>query len=86
MNVSLTPEFEQLVQEKVNSGRYQSASEVISEGLRLLEEQDNIRHMRIEKLRSQIAIGIEQGEQGEVFDGEEVVRELLEEINQAEQV
>ncbi|NES19538.1 MAG: type II toxin-antitoxin system ParD family antitoxin [Symploca sp. SIO3E6] len=86
MNVSLTPEFEQFVQEKVKSGRYQSASEVIREALRLLEEQDKIRQMRIEKLRSQIAIGIEQSDRGEVFDGEEVVRELLEEINQAEQV
>ncbi|NEP60140.1 MAG: type II toxin-antitoxin system ParD family antitoxin [Symploca sp. SIO2G7] len=86
MNVSLTPELEQFVQEKVKSGRYQSASEVIREALRLLEEQDKILQMQIEKLRSQIAIGIEQGNQGEVFDGEEVVREMLEEINQAEQV
>ncbi|NET62711.1 MAG: type II toxin-antitoxin system ParD family antitoxin [Symploca sp. SIO2E6] len=86
MNVSLTPEFEQFVQEKVKSGRYQSASEVIREALRLLEEQDKISQMRIEKLRSQIAIGIEQSDRGEVFDGEEVVRELLEEINQGEQV
>lgn len=79
MNVSLTPELEQFVQEKVKSGRYQSASEVIREALRLLEQQDKIRLMRIEKLRSQIAIGIEQSERGEVFDGEEVARELLEE-------
>lgn len=36
MNVSLTPELEQYVQEKVSSGLYYSASEVIREGLRLL--------------------------------------------------
>jgi antitoxin ParD1/3/4 len=40
MNVSLTPELEQLVQEKVKSGRYLSASEVVREALRLLEERD----------------------------------------------
>ncbi|MGK7874301.1 MAG: type II toxin-antitoxin system ParD family antitoxin [Xenococcaceae cyanobacterium] len=85
MNVSLTPELEEFVQEKVKSGRYQSASEVISEALRLFEEQSKIRQMQIEKLRAEVAIGIEQAERGEVFDGEEVVRELLEEINQAEQ-
>ncbi len=78
MNASLTPELEQFVQEKVKSGRYQSASEVIREAWHLLEEQDKIRQMRIEKLRSQIAIAIEQSERGEVFDGEEVARELLE--------
>ncbi len=78
MNVSLTPELEQFVHEKVKSGRYLSASEVIREALRLLEEKDNIRQMRIEKLRQEVAIGIEQSDKGEVFDGEEVVRELLE--------
>src|SRR5205085_11483455 len=38
MNVSLTPELEKFVQSRVASGRYQTASEVIREGLRLLEE------------------------------------------------
>ena len=40
MNVSLTPELEQYVQEKVSSGLYYSASEVIREGLRLLKERE----------------------------------------------
>jgi antitoxin ParD1/3/4 len=35
MNVSLTPELEQFVQTKVQSGRYNSASEVVREALRL---------------------------------------------------
>ena len=41
MNVSLTPELEKLVQEKVASGLYQTASEVVREGLRLLKERDD---------------------------------------------
>ncbi|MGK7901560.1 MAG: type II toxin-antitoxin system ParD family antitoxin [Hormoscilla sp.] len=85
MNVLLTSELEEFVQEKVNTGKYQSASEVIIVALQLLEQQDRIRQMRIDKLRAEIAIGIEQGDRGEVFDGEDVVRELLEEIDQAEQ-
>lgn len=80
MNVSLTPELEKFVRQKVNSGRYLSVSEVITEALRLLEERDLQRQMRIEKLRSEVAVGIEQSDRGEVFDGEEVVAELLEEI------
>ncbi len=82
MNVSLTPELEQLVHEKVKSGRYLSASEVVREALRLLEERDRIRETRINALRSEIAVGIEQGDRGEVIDGEEVFRELREEIRQ----
>jgi antitoxin ParD1/3/4 len=60
-------------------------TEVIREALLLLDQQDKVRQMRIEKLRHEIAIGIEQAERGDVFDGEEVVRELLEEIDTAEQ-
>ena len=51
MNVSLTPEPEQLVQQKVKSGRYLSASEVVREALRLLHEQDQLRELRLERLR-----------------------------------
>ena len=43
MNVSLTPELEKFVGAKVESGRYTSASEVVREALRLLEEHDAIR-------------------------------------------
>jgi antitoxin ParD1/3/4 len=82
MNVSLTPELELLVHEKVKSGRYLSASEVVREALRLLEERDRIRETRLLALRSEIAVGIEQGDKGEVIDGEEVFRELREDIRQ----
>ena len=40
MNVSLTPQLENFVQEKVRSGRYRSASEVVREALRLFEERE----------------------------------------------
>ena len=43
MNVSLTPELEQFVQSKVENGRYNSASEVVREALRLLEEHEKMR-------------------------------------------
>lgn len=85
MNVSLTPELEQFVHTKVNSGRYLSASEVVREALRLLEERDRLREIRIETLRQEIAIGIKQSDRGDVFDGEEVIQELLGEIDQARQ-
>lgn len=69
MNVSLTPELEQFVHNKVKSGRYLSASEVVREALRLLEERDRLREIRLETLRKEIAIGVEGSDRGEAFDG-----------------
>jgi antitoxin ParD1/3/4 len=66
MNVSLTPELEQLVQRKVQSGRYLSASEVVREALRLLEERDQLRELQLEELRRFVAVGVEQADRGEV--------------------
>ncbi len=65
MNVSLTPELENLVNEKVKSGLYNSASEVIRESLRLLQEQDELRRIRKDELRREIMLGVEQIRRGE---------------------
>jgi antitoxin ParD1/3/4 len=66
MNVSLTPELERFVIQKVESGKYQTASEVIRDGLRLLLERDEVHQKRLDELRREIAIGVEQGDQGKV--------------------
>ncbi len=65
MNVSLTPELENLVNEKVKSGLYNSASEVIRESLRLLQEQDMLKEIRRSELRREIMLGVEQIRNGE---------------------
>jgi antitoxin ParD1/3/4 len=83
MNVSLTPELEELITQKVSSGMYHSASEVIREALRLLKEQDELRQFRLEQLRKEIAIGIDQGNRGQVKPAEEVFRRLRERNKQA---
>ena len=61
MNVNLTPELEELVRRKVASGRYSSASEVVREALRLMEEQDQYRAVRVEQLRADIKQGLDSG-------------------------
>jgi antitoxin ParD1/3/4 len=73
MNVSLTPELEQFVARKVGTGMYQTASEVIREGLRLLKERDQ----RLESLRRDVRAGFEAVDRGE-FSGydESNIREL----------
>ena len=62
MNVSLTPQLEALVKSKVESGLYGSASEVMREALRLLDEHDRLRAMRLEELRAEIQKGLDSGE------------------------
>jgi antitoxin ParD1/3/4 len=64
VNVSLTPELEQLVNRKVSSGMYQTASEVVREGLRLLAERDQ----RLKSLRSDIRAGFATVGRGEYTD------------------
>ncbi len=59
MNVSLTPQLEAMIRERVDSGRYASASEVVREGLRLLEERE-----RREHLRALLAVGEDDERQG----------------------
>jgi len=85
MNISLTPELEQFIDSTVKKGRYSSPSEVIQAALRLLEEREMERLRRLEELRKEIAIGIEHSDQGDIFDGEEVIRQLRQEIRQSEQ-
>ena len=62
MNISLTPQLESLVKNKVESGLYGSASEVMRDALRLLEERDRRNLLRVEELRREIKKGFDSGE------------------------
>ena len=62
MNISLTPQLEELVKSKVESGLYGSASEVMRDALRLLEERDRLRDLRLKELRAEIKKGLDSGE------------------------
>lgn len=61
MNVNLTPQLEELVRAKVASGLYTSASEVVREALRLLEEQDRLREAKLGQLQSEVRRGLDSG-------------------------
>ncbi len=64
MNVSLPPELERLVDEKVASGLYDSASDVVRDALRLMRERDEVRALSVEELRRDILVGLQDLEQG----------------------
>ena len=76
LNVSLTPALEQFVQSRVASGLYQTASEVVREGLRMLEERERARDAALEELRAKIRRGADQADRGELLDGEAVFEEI----------
>ena len=62
--------------EKLKTGMYQTASEVVREGLRLLRDHDVLKQRQMEELRQRIAIGTQQAERGEVVDGAEAFKRL----------
>lgn len=66
MNVSLTRQLQGFIEKRVRTGKYQTASEVVREGLRLLEDRDAERAMRLRRLREEIQVGLDQVERGEV--------------------
>jgi antitoxin ParD1/3/4 len=71
MNVSLTPELERFVQDKVNSGMYTSASEVVRESLRLLHTHDGLQAQRINQLNQAIDVGLQQLNSGQKIPARE---------------
>jgi len=77
VNVSLTPELEEFIQERVGTGRYTSASEIVREALRLLQDRDELRRLRMDELRAKVAAGIDSLDRGEGVDGDAAIDETL---------
>ena len=76
LNVSLTPQLEELVRQKVSSGHYNSASEVVREALRLMNTYEDVRAATLTRLRADVEAGWQQVEEGKVsdFDPETIKR------------
>ena len=74
MNVNLSHQLEDMVRQKVASGLYTSASEVVREALRMMEAQDQLRAAKLEQLRQDIREGLESGEPTP-WDAEEIKQE-----------
>jgi len=76
MNVSLTPELERMVNNRVRSGMYQTASEVVREALRVLDERDSLG-----TLRRKVQEGVAQIERGEYEEYDEnTIKDLVADI------
>lgn len=79
MNVSLTKELESFVSRKVKSGRYGSASEVVRESLRLLEQEDQKKRFSFstrDELESKLVEGVDALDRGEHLPARQVENEI----------
>jgi antitoxin ParD1/3/4 len=76
MNVNLGTVFDQFVADLLKTGHYQTQSEILREGLRLLKEREELKQLRIAELRKEIAIGNAEADRGEFVDGEKVFAEI----------
>jgi len=69
MNVNLGPVFDEFVSQLLETGLYQSQSEVLREGLRLLKERQDFKNLQLSRLQAQVALGAQQADRGEFVDG-----------------
>ena len=66
MSISVSPELEQIIRAKVESGLYPSETEVIRDALRALDDRDRDEMTKLEALRRDIQVGLDQIDRGEV--------------------
>jgi len=81
MNISLTHELEEYVQEKVTSGFYTSASEVIRESLRLMHTYEDIQKQRIYELNQAIEAGLLQLKEGKKIPASVAYEKIKNKLN-----
>ncbi|MGH7177351.1 MAG: type II toxin-antitoxin system ParD family antitoxin [Tepidisphaeraceae bacterium] len=75
-NISLTPQLGKFVTSKVAAGQYASASEVVREALRRLEQEERRSRSASRNMREQIDLGFDQLSRRETIDGEQVFQEI----------
>lgn len=68
-NISFTEQHDQLIDERIAAGAYQTASEVVRAAMRLLQERDELHQRRVASVRAKIEKGWEQSERGQMVDG-----------------
>ncbi len=80
MQIVLPPELEQLIQRQIAAGKYQSALDVITAGVHLLEQQDDIYQGRLPELRQDARIGWDAVQQGEIVEGSTAMAQIREKL------
>jgi antitoxin ParD1/3/4 len=76
MEIVLTPELEQMVQRQLESGKYESATEVVLAAVKLLTQQEDIYQGRLADLQREAVIGWQAAQQGDLVDGPTAMADL----------
>lgn len=84
MNVSLTPELERFIGELLETGRYRSATEVVREAVRLLQEREEEREAKLALLRRAVDVGVKELDRGEGLPADEVFEDVLRGLGRSE--
>jgi len=74
MSLTVPPEFERAIRERVESGTYKSPDDVFAACLKALDQWEDVQRAKDEKLRADIQVGIDQLDRGEGVDGEEALQ------------
>lgn len=80
MQIVLPPELEQLIQHQIAAGKYQSALDVITAGIHLLEQQDDIYQGRLPELQQDAQIGWDAVQRGELVEGTTAMAQIRENL------
>ncbi|QYX31270.1 type II toxin-antitoxin system ParD family antitoxin [Sphaerospermopsis torques-reginae] len=83
MQITIKPDQEKYILEKLQVGKYKNVDELLSAAFQLLEQHDE-KEKQLSELRRKIAEGTKQVRQGEVIEGELVFQQLREKLNSVE--
>ena len=83
LTITVTPELEAFIRERVAAGRFDTASDVVREGLKLLEVREHEREAVMDEIRREVEIGLEQAKAGQLRDGRAVFDALRRRIHPA---
>jgi antitoxin ParD1/3/4 len=84
MTITLTAEQEKFIAQQLANGKYQSAGDVVSRSLRMLQDQEEFIRSNAKELREKIAVGLDQIRRGEIVDGREAIQKIREKLQRRE--
>lgn len=82
MDISIKPELEQFLRDKIATGQYKTIDEAINQGIELLKKREEIYRGRFEELQREIMLGVAASEQGQVIEGEVLFERLKRKLEQ----
>jgi antitoxin ParD1/3/4 len=80
MQIILPSELEQLIQSQLAAGKYQTVLDVITAGIHLLDQRDDIHQGRLPELQQDAQVGWEAAQRGELVEGPIAMAQIRENL------